>query len=187
MNREEEAGQQLAALRAKRAGVGQKILAIDPGTTSTGIAVFKNGKVESANVIRVKGTNSKIRMPEMCRRVWKEITLHLCFGGYTKVAIEWQMIRPDDPRPNDIWAMGPVIGAALATIESGETKILLPLPVQWKGTISGDTFTKRVRDRYPEAVLMLCANGIPESEQHNGLDAVALAAWAINERLPWAI
>lgn len=187
---EEEAAKQLSALKAKKAGVGMTVVGLDPGTKSTGIAVIRDGTVITANVIRASGKDAKERLPEMCCRVQK--ALHAVYSHHPhidRVAIEWQMIRPDDPRPNDILHMAIVLGAALAVPAPMFAKVLLPLPVQWKGSIDGDIFTKRVQAlAHGQAAMDLMDTlGVPQSEQHNGLDAVALALWSINQRLPWAV
>jgi hypothetical protein len=181
-DREAEAARELAAIRAKRSGEGVSILAVDPGTASTGVALIVSGEVAFCDVIRVKGSNSKDRLPEMCRRLGDLVRQNRNVANV--VAIEWQAIRPDDKRPNDVLNMAMVVGAALANVASTQ-KVLLPLPVQWKGSISGDLFSARVAERFPGAVKMLEEAGVPSGQQHNGLDAAALGLWAINERLPW--
>ena len=187
---EEEAAKQLAALKAKKTGVGRTTLGLDPGTKSTGVAVVKDGVVVFADVIRkVRGDSAKDRLPEMCERVQKALAdLYKRFSPDT-VALEWQEPREDDPRPRDILHMAIVLGAALATPRPTICRLLLPLPVQWKGSVSGDVFTGRCKDLAvgQAAIDLMEARGVPQGEQHNGLDATVLAVWSINQRLPWAL
>ena len=185
---EEEAARRLAALKARKTGADKKVLAIDPGTKSTGIAVFNNGQIEFVDVIRnVPGQYAKDRLPEMCQRVVKAMRVCLCFGKFTHVAIEWQHIREDDPRPNNLLELQTVVGAALAVERDPFTALVLPLPVQWKGSLQGDVFTRFAAQHFPLAVSQMTKRKVPEGEQHNGLDACALAAWAAIGRLPWMV
>lgn len=187
---EEEARRRLAAIKAKKTGVGRSIIALDPGTRETGVAVLKNGVVEVCDVIRnIRGSSAKDRLPEMCRRVTQCLTtLYKEFEPDT-VAFEWQMIREDDPRPNDILHLSIVLGAAMGVDRGIFTKLLLPLPVQWKGSVQAATFERFQRESAigQAALDAMDERGVPHGVQHNGLDAALLAAWAINQRLPWAV
>lgn len=187
---EEEARRQLAALKAKKTGVGRTVLGLDPGTSSTGVAVLKDGVVVFCDVIRkVRGSSAKERLPEMCRRVCGALAdLYRRFEPDT-VALEWQMIREDDPRPNDILHLSIVLGAAMGVERGIYTKLLLPLPVQWKGSVQAHVFEARQRESAigQAAMDLMDRSSVPQGEQHNGLDAVTLAAWGINQRLPWAV
>lgn len=187
---EAEAARQLAAIKARKTGKGRTILGLDPGTQSTGVAVLKDGCVAFCDVVRrVPGSSAKDRLPEMCRRVAEALTkLYREFEPDT-VVLEWQAPREDDPRPRDILHMAIVLGAALAVPRGVYTKLLLPLPVQWKGSISAGVFEARQRElAIGQAALDLMeARGVPQGERHNGLDAVTLACWGIEQRLPWAV
>ena len=187
---EAEAARQLAALKARKTGVGRTTLGLDPGTKSTGIGVLRNGTVVFADVIRkVQGAHAKDRLPEMCERVQRALTdLYARFTPDT-VALEWQEPREDDPRPRDILHMAIVLGAALAVPRPTMCRLFLPLPVQWKGSIQSAIFERHQRESAigQGAIDLMDASGVPQGEQHNGLDGITLAAWAINQRLPWLV
>lgn len=186
MSRESDAAKELAALRSAKKGVGKTTLGLDPGTAATGVAVVRDGELVFCNVLKATGSGSKDRLPSMCARIYSALMDLYKEWQPDVVAIEWQAIRPGDPRPNDILHMAMVNGAALAVPRSTFSKLLLPLPVSWKGSISGDIFTRRVENHFPKAAQLLTANRVADGIQHNGLDAAGLAAWAINERLPWS-
>lgn len=178
--REARATEALAKLRAERNGVGRKILAIDPGTSATGVCRLEDGAPTMLKVVRAKGASAEDRLPEMCRQVGDIVRQHR--NVVDTFAVEWQMIRPTDPRPNDIVVMAMVIGAVFANVPS-ETKLLTPLPVQWKGSVKGDIFVERIRKLFPLAGDLM--HDCPASLQHNGWDALGLAVWAIRKAMPW--
>lgn len=182
MSRATDAAAELARLKGERSGVGRKIVAVDPGTAATGIAVLEDGAPTKLLVVRAKGSNAKARLPEMCQRVHDELAFLLIDQDVDTLALEWQGTRPTDKRPNDILHLAIVLGAALAA-QDDHSKLLVPLPSEWKGQTDGDVFDARVRECFPSAGDLL--HGVPQHLQHNAIDALGLAAWAVNKRLPW--
>lgn len=183
---EKAARAELLRLKALQSGQGRSILAVDPGTSATGICLLVDGDPQWIKILREKGPNAEARLPGMCLQVSGAIYDAIRFGTVDTVAIEWQSIRPTDQRPNDILHLGMVIGAALAGIpQSSQIDLLTPLPVQWKGTQNADLFVRRIRERFPLAANMM--HSVPESLKHNGFDALGLALWAINKALPWKV
>lgn len=178
---EDRARAELARLRGERTGLGRKILAIDPGTAATGVCLLEDGKPSILSVVRVRGSSAEDRLPEMCLAVGSLVRQH--WNVADTVAVEWQAIRPTDKRPNDLLHLMAVVGAVLAHVNPGRVSLLTPLPVQWKGSISGDVFTKRIQGLFPDAGELL--TGCPEGLRHNGYDALGLAVWAIRKALPW--
>lgn len=183
MSKEAAARAELARLKAERSGVGQTTLGLDPGTSATGIAVVQDGSPVFVDVVRVRGASAEDRLPEMCRRIAG--ALRTLYDRYnpSKVAIEWQMIRPSDKRPNDILNMAMVLGVPMCIELPDCATLLRPLPVQWKGSGDPDAFTRRIRALYPNADEMMHA--VPAGLKHNGYDALGLAVWAIRKALPW--
>lgn len=178
--REKAAREALARLRGERAGLGRKILAIDPGTGATGICLLEDGHPSMLDVVRVPGNSAEDRLPLMCRKVGDLVRRN--WNVVDTVAVEWQAIRPTDKRPNDLLHLMAVVGAVLAHVNS-DAKLLTPLPVQWKGSIPGDVFANRIAQLFPVAGDML--HKCPPSLRHNGYDALGLALWAIRKALPW--
>lgn len=178
--REARAAEALAKLRAERNGVGRKILAIDPGTAASGVCLLEDGAPTLLKVVRVKGATAEDRLPEMCKKVGDLVRHH--YNIADTFAVEWQMIRPTDKRPDDILLMAMVVGAVLAHLPSDRI-LHTPLPVQWKGSIPGDKFTPRIQKLFPTAGDLM--HDCPAHLQHNGWDALGLAVWAIRKALPW--
>lgn len=180
---EEAARKELERLKGLRKGVGRRVLALDPGTAATGIAVMVDGDPVFLNVVRATGGSAEDRLPDMCQRVATAVTQLMAQHRPDTFVVEWQSIRPSDPRPNDILHLSIVLGAALSVPREPFCRLKLPLPVQWKGTINKDTFTKRVLGQWPQALDFL--HGCPAHLRHNALDALAMAYWGIAQRLPW--
>ena len=183
---EEKARAELARLKGERSGVGRRILAIDPGTAATGICLLVDGKPEWIRVIREKGASADDRLPAMCCAVSSLVTEQLRYNDVDTVAVEDQMIRPSDKRPNDILQLAKVVGAVFAGIPhpiEPFLKLYSPLPVQWKGSVPEDVFGTRILKLFPDAGQLM--HGVPPSLQHNGFDALGLALWAIRKALPW--
>lgn len=183
---EDRARAELARLKGQISGQGRRILAVDPGTSATGICLLADGHPEWIQVVREKGATAEDRLPAMCCAVSSRVAEAIRFSDVDTVAIEWQAIRPDDKRPNDILNLAMVVGAALAGVPQPlKVKLYTPLPVSWKGSVKADVFTARIRERFPAAGDQM--HGVPEHLKHNGFDALGLAVWAINKALPWRV
>lgn len=183
---EDKARAELARLKGQISGKGRRILAVDPGTAATGICLLVDGEPEWIQVVREKGATAEERLPAMCCAVSSRVADAILGNDVDTVVIEDQAIRPDDKRPNDILQLAKVVGAALAGVPRPlKVQLYTPLPVSWKGSVKGDVFTERIRQRYPAAGDMM--HGVPEHLKHNGFDALALAIWSINKALPWRI
>lgn len=181
-----EARDELERIRAQRSGAGRRILAVDPGTAATGICLLIDGHPAWIRVVRASGSTAEARLPEMCRAVAGLVHDSAYAHAADTIAIEWQAIRPNDKRPNDILNLAMVVGAALSGIPPGfNSKLYTPLPVQWKGTVDAEIFEKRVRALFPAAADQM--HDVPSHLKHNGIDALALAVWSINKAMPWQI
>ena len=189
MNREQQAAAEIARRKAKQVGFGRSIIAVDPGTSATGIAALMDGNLVDLHVVCMKGGSAKDRLPAMCNEIARRLETMTHWVKPDTLAMEWQMIRPGDPRPNDIANLMVVLGAALAVERAKGCQLLLPLPVQWKGSVASEVFLERVKGlAVGQAALdSMDQRGIPLRDQHNGLDAAALAVWAVNLRMPWAL
>lgn len=178
------AAAELARLKAARSGEDRTILAFDPGTACSGVAVLEHGAPAFMGVIRAKGATATDRIPAMCESVHRGLSeMFKRFPKIDTLVIEWQSIRPSDKRPNDILHLATILGAVLTVPRSPYVKLLMPLPAQWKGQTKPEVFDRRVRTALPTAAELM--HDIPGHLQHNAIDALGLAAWAINERLPW--
>ena len=95
------------------------------------------------------------------------------------VAIEWQAIRPGDPRPNDILNLAAVAGMLLGMVlcHWPAAKILRPFPVQWKGSIPKEIHQERILkglDGVPRLNLL----SVPKVVRGHIIDGLGLSIWA---------
>lgn len=170
---EQAAAAELSRLRNKDTG---RVLAIDPGTKDTGWAVLDGqGRILDMGVIRVPAKLPiEARLREMCVLVSEKAQEWVPM--VQTIVVEWQAIRPGDKRPNDILHLAVVLGAVLSTMATG-LRIFTPTPVEWKGSVPGEIFTKRVTERWKGKFESFLAD-VPASFRHNALDALGLAEWA---------
>ena len=156
-----------------------RILGIDPGTVRTGLALLENNYLTWATVVTPKGADVKERLRELGLLLPRAMRER---GGYDRLVIEWQAIRPGDPRPNDILHLATVLGIVLAHVPA-EVEVLMPLPVEWRGSVPKDVLHKRILAHVPgtgPAVLHL-----PATKQLDAIDAAGLAAWGVAQKRPW--
>lgn len=183
--REAAAAAELAALRAKKSGAGRCILAVDPGTTATGVALLRDGRPAMLRVVHVRGPRVEDRIKAMCLRVRAALQGLLDTEQPDTLVVEWQALRPNDPRPNDIFNLGIVLGAVMSVETSPFVRIETPLPVSWKGSVKGDVTIQRIQKHFGTIEDGVWGETLP-SLQHNAWDALGLAIWAVNKKLPWA-
>jgi hypothetical protein len=184
VSRTQDAALEVARLKAQARGEGRTILAVDPGTAATGVALLVDGEPWLLTVIRARGVTAEERLPAMCHDVAAFVRRYLDETNVDTVALEWQAIRPGDKRPNDILHLSIVLGAALAGFRrDSAARLLTPLPAAWKGNTKPEIFDRRIREHYPTAAEKL--HDVPAHLQHNAIDALGLASWAINRCLPW--
>ena len=131
------------------------ILGIDPDTKTTGIGIIANGRPTHGRLVVVPKRNAKweLRRPAMVRAL-NEALAGLRFKASDAervdiIVVESQFIYPPKgkekgtKRPNDILHLAQIAGAALsAAIDAYPTaSVLMPTPVEWKGTARKDSFT----------------------------------------------
>jgi hypothetical protein len=105
------------------------LIAIDPGVRLCGLAVFQDGALKSARLVRSE-----------------EVSLHL--GGAETVVCEMpQAYRGRAARgdTNDILALARVVGAIEGAARlRGAARFLSPHPREWKGQVPKDIMCRRV-------------------------------------------
>ena len=155
------------------------VLGIDPDVNNTGVCVVDEGKmVAHYLVVPESGREEK--------RVRMAHALSLCLKSImdtfypNRVVIEWQGIRPGDPRPNDILELCCIGAACLGMVSPDKfalfpLDILTPLPVQWKGSVS-----KKIH----QPKILTCAgltldafSHLPKGKVNHVVDALGLAIW----------
>lgn len=169
--------------REAQGGGVSTVLGLDPDTKATGIAIVENGVLDWVGTAVAQGATAADRRQSMARE------LHDVFvnvGGIDVVVIEWQNIRPGDKRPNDILELAAVAGMALSLAGMvSPTKILTPLPVQWKGTVDKKIHQSRTITKVGLRQDLTLTNNVPingaehvkPAHRTHVIDAIGLALW----------
>ena len=139
------------------------IVAVDPGTTCTGVAVFQNEILISCYLPRGK--------------TWIDTFRALPTLRPDVLVVEDPRIYPvSKARPNDILKLARSVGAVVAKIDAPETRLVTP--ATWKKSVPKRIHQKRILKALNEqekAVLDNC--DCPKSLLHNTVDAVGIGLW----------
>lgn len=157
---------------------------IDPDTTNTGIGLVY-ASLGGARYLDHAIADSK-GCSAMDRRAGMAVAIRVALMDLVRRhtpqvgAVEWQGIRPGDPRPDDVCQLNAVAGMALAgLVTTFSPALFLPLPVQWKGSVPKAIHQPRVLARLG---LTKGFSGLGSKESHV-VDALGLAAWAAEQWL----
>lgn len=143
---------------------------IDPGLRHCGKAIFENGKVFRAELIRNPVTEG--RGPAVWRPLASEFWKQTPFPVKNDVLVcemprAYPGVRAEDP--NDLLDLAGVLGAVSASFP-GVVKMYFPS--DWKGQVPKKTMTDRIRGFVkPEEWGRIKDDG---AKTHNTLDAVGL-------------
>lgn len=152
-------------------------LGIDPGVSNTGVCVISDGViVEAQLVVPNKNGTGDLRY-RMARALDAEIHYLLEEFHPELCVIEWQAIRPSDPRPNDILELCSVGGMALLACAREDVPTERPLPVNWKGSVEKKIHQTRILTAAGLTTSSPVWDGIPKAKLNNVVDALGLAMW----------
>ena len=153
-------------------------MGIDPDVNHTGVCVIADGVVVEAQLI-VPDKDSvygdlRYRMAQALATeldyLIEEFHPDLC-------VVEWQAIRPSDPRPNDILELCTVAGMCVALCARESVPVERPLPVAWKGSVPKKIHQKRILVAAGANDKDDCWAGIPKGKLNHVIDALGLAMW----------
>lgn len=163
-------------------GVGDMVLAIDPGLRGCGAAVFRlsdGSLIGCEHVLSGSDGDRAAAWIPMAQAVAMWVSK---FGGRTaRLVIEQPFVYPRGPSgkkagtdPNDLIQLAAVVGALVgrfAYLSAPAVKIYLP--AEWKGQLPKSVCHDRARKRLSEQE-SLCLPKLSASRLHNALDAMAL-------------
>lgn len=149
---------------------------IDPDVNHTGICVLDDGEVVAGRLVVPDKFGAEDLRYRMARAL--AIELDVIFDEFRPelVVIEWQAIRPSDPRPNNILELCVVGGMALALAAREGIAVERPLPVNWKGSVEKKIHQRRIMTAYgstPDKIF----RDIPKAKVNHVVDALGLAMW----------
>jgi len=151
------------------------LLAVDPGSTALGWAMFRDGALYTCSLLRAK------RMEEMLLKIRERSWPYV-----SELVVERpQIYKAIDSKadPNRVTQLSIIAGAAIGSIE--HSKFFLPYPAEWKGQIPKDIHHKRLRKHLSEPELEVLDCDLfqhPKSLRHNILDAVGLGIWRLSRK-----
>lgn len=180
-------------------------LGVDPDSKATGVAVVTGSldlaaapelsriKVAHVACAEVEGMDARRRLPLMVQHAYQEVTICLeATDGVDAIVVEGMAHRRNDPRPDNIVQLGVVQGitAGVAAARNIEVhgrchEVMMPLPVDWKGTIAKPKHQAELLrrlgltadlSRVPGATLVVA------QDRTHVIDAIGLALWGL-ERL----
>ena len=159
-------------------------VALDPGLRASGLAVFEGAVLKHAAIVRpeihhretlpavVVMCEGLVAMIDTARAQYKHEALDLIVeypqvyqrvGGKTK------------GDPNDLLPLAAVCGGVAACVVADLKRAVHPS--EWKGSVDGDVFTERIKQRLTKNELVRLPVG---SLAHNAIDAVGLGLWYLN-------
>lgn len=162
---------------------GQRVLAIDPSLSSTGVAIFDpygmTHVLRSASL--VKGDKPAAVLAERCHYVVSEI-LHGLATVVDVVVVERPRINAathgSKADPDDLLKLAILCGAIAQAFQSRGCKVLFIKPDAWKGQAPKEVTTARAVARLSDAEMRCVSLPSAAGLQHNVWDAVGIGLWA---------
>ena len=143
-----------------------RILGIDPGVKCCGWAVFEDGSLVSANVARGSW--------------WLETVADIPQSpAFDFVAIESPYVYYGaKARPNDIVALGRVVGACGERFRKHTNDLIFVRPMTWKNNASKTISHLKILGKLSATEAKMLPT-TPKNLVHNAIDAVGIGQWAI--------
>lgn len=153
------------------------LLAVDPGKSTCGIALFLSRRLVEAAFLKAENTfllgKAVEDWTEACKKrfMLPEVLDQLVTEGQ-------QVYGGKLTNPNDLLPLAYLCGAVHVRIKAYQT--LMPLPREWKGSLKKEVFTKQILMRLDKAELnIINETKCPASKLHNVIDAAGLGLWAL--------
>ena len=148
------------------------LIAIDPGTRSTGIAKFLNGQLVQAYTLKSYSKDINTRM----RAIVED---HGRSGHFAdRVVLEIPHVHGRKVDPNKALIPLAIIGGALwarSSIYSEPPELIMATASQWKGSLGKPTCHARGRMRLKIDEISIWAKSASDDER----DAICLGLWAV--------
>lgn len=150
-------------------------LSIDPGKVDSGLALFKNGVLIDAQLI--KGADPFNVVQNIAEFV-KTFDIHF-------IAVEGQRVYPGPSKgdPNDLFPLAQVVGGVLAAVPHSRHQIILPQ--EWTKRVPKDVRVKKFLSSMTEDEARIVSRiKCVKSKQHNVIDAICMGKYAIGKWVP---
>lgn len=161
-------------------------MGFDPDTKAAGWAAILEDKgihTYKVGVLRVSGKLEINRRVEMADSIYSFFeTMPLSDGEF---GVEWQHLRPGrEKNPNSMMAVQAVAGMILGCASQVflKAQIYMPLPYQWRGTMSKEIVQKRILTEAGKMPNTGQFETIIPSLRTHAIDALGLALWLMRGR-----
>lgn len=158
--------------------------ALDPGLRASGLAVFEGAVLKHAAIVRPE-IHHRETLPAvvvMCEEVIA--TIDTARAQYKHEALDLVIEYPQVYQrvggktkgdPNDLLPLASICGGVAAGVVADLKRAVHPS--EWKGSVDGDVFIERIKQRLTKNELVRLPVG---SLAHNAIDAVGLGLWYLN-------
>lgn len=148
------------------------LLAVDPGKLVCGAALFEDGVLYHAALLKAEST---------AQLAWSVVD----WGGKTALfepdylVVEGQQVyRFGGSDPNDLLPLAFLAGCVAGRMS--RSPLVMPKPREWKGSLKKEVFAARIVDALaPAEKAVLDSVKCAKSLKHNVIDAVGLGLWAL--------
>lgn len=153
-------------------------LAIDPGKTYVGAALFHGLELRRGEVVKCP----KEAMPTaQLRELVRETVKRMGVSTLELLVVEDPIIYPrGGARPNDIMDLARTFGAFMGSIDA--KRYAAPNPSAWKGTIDGEICCERTKKLLGPSEMAVLVKSEKEQRgglSHHVLDAVGLGLFVL--------
>lgn len=143
------------------------ILGIDPGGRYAALAYVVDGDLVDCTVIRAEHAHEL----GWAARRWVP-------GKPDVLVCERQQIYRTTPNPNVLLPLAMTVGAITTAVPA--SKVLLPLPREWKGSVEKSVFSERLLQGLSENDHKVLMRIKTKTDRGHILDAIGLARWALD-------
>ena len=157
-----------------------RVLGVDPSLTGMGWAVFDNGKLVHAGLVK---SDKPYKHAADLGKIAQNLAAALGYADAVDALVVEipQVYATGKGDQNDLIAVSIVAGAVINHF--GETEdIVTVLPRQWKGQVPKDIHNGRVMAKLSPAEIRVVEDSTTKSKRHNVIDAVGLCQWYLSTK-----
>lgn len=144
------------------------VVGVDPDTKNTGITILSGDETVFA-VASAKGKYAEDRFHQMGRAILDVLSRP---ARIDVLVVEKPRIYPNSKvRPRDIMNLKAVFGMIIAA-GNGATKLVMPEPREWRGTIAKGIVQSRILDRWSPDL-----SSLPAAARSHVIDSLGIAHW----------
>lgn len=161
------------------------LISFDPGLREAGLAVFQDGTLAFATLVRAQGKERGGKAwKEMGLSVFRTLNAHFPYalvreGRFvSEIPQVYREGKSANVDPEDLTNLTGVVGAVIGFLDPAEVETCVP--AQWKGQVPKEIHNRRIISTLtPNEKAVLDAIKCPASLKHNVVDAVGIGLFAL--------